>query len=135
MEKKQRENWGSRIGFIMAAAGSAVGLGNIWRFPYLTGENGGGAFIFIYLAFVIIIGLSIMLAELTLGRRTKLGAVGAYKQIDGRWTFAGVLSVLSPFMIMGFYPVVGGWATAYIFKSLTGLLSNPAVIGDAFGSF
>lgn len=76
-----------------------------------------------------------MLAEFTLGRRTRLGAVGAYKHVDRRWTFAGVLGVLSPFMIMGFYPVVGGWATAYIFKSLTGLLSNPAAIGDAFGAF
>ncbi|WFA10173.1 sodium-dependent transporter [Tissierella sp. Yu-01] len=138
MEKsssRKRESWGSRFGFIMAAAGSAVGLGNIWRFPYLTGENGGGAFIFIYLIFVIVIGLSIMLAEFTLGRRTKLAAAGAYKNMDKRWTFAGVLGVLSSFMIMGFYPVVGGWATAYIFKSFTGLLSNPAAIGDAFGAF
>src|SRR5690554_6765359 len=135
MEKKQRENWGSRIGFIMAAAGSAVGLGNIWRFPYLAGENGGSAFILIYLGFVLVIGLSIMVSELAVGRRTELAAVGAYKSINKNWTFAGVLGVLSAFFIMGFYPVVGGWASAYILKSFTGLLSNPAAIGDVFGAF
>ncbi|WP_326908868.1 sodium-dependent transporter [Sedimentibacter sp. MB31-C6] len=131
----KRENWGSKFGFIMAAAGSAVGLGNIWRFPYLTGENGGGAFIVIYLACVLIIGLSIMVAEFTVGRRTSLAAVGAYKTTDRRWTFAGVLGVLSAFFIMGFYPVVGGWSAAYIFKSATGLLSDPAAIVDTFSAF
>ncbi len=136
MEKgKQRENWGSRIGFIMAAAGSAVGLGNIWRFPYLTGMNGGGAFILIYLVFVLGIGLSIMTAEFAIGRRTNLAAVGAYKKYSKNWTFAGVIGVLSAFFIMGFYPVVGGWALAYVFKSITGLLSNPGAIGDVFGAF
>jgi len=134
MENK-RENWGSRIGFIMAAAGSAVGLGNIWRFPYLTGQNGGGAFILIYLMFVVFIGFSIMLAEFTVGRKTGLAAVGAYKKINRSFTFAGILGVLSAFFIMGFYPVVGGWATAYILKSFTGLLSDPAAIGDIFGAF
>ena len=135
MIKKQRENWGSRVGFLMAAAGSAVGLGNIWRFPYLAGENGGSAFIIIYLVFAIIIGMSIMIAEFAVGRRTNLAAVGAYKSIDSRWTFAGVLGVLSAFFIMGFYPVVGGWSSAYVFKSFTGLLSNPTGIEDAFGAF
>ena len=132
---ENRENWGSRFGFLMAAAGSAVGLGNIWRFPYLTGENGGGAFIIIYLGFALVIGLSIMLAEFAVGRRTKLAAVGAYRKIDKRWTFAGVLGVISAFFIMGFYPVVGGWATAYIFKSFTGLLSVPTAIEGIFDAF
>lgn len=135
MEQKGRENWGSRIGFIMAAAGSAVGLGNIWRFPYLTGMNGGGAFIVIYLCCVFFIGLSIMLAEFAVGRRSSLAAVGAYKSFNKNWTFAGVLGVLSAFFIMGFYPVVGGWSIAYIFKSFTGLLSAPEAIGDVFGAF
>jgi NSS family neurotransmitter:Na+ symporter len=132
---KPRENWGSRMGFIMAAAGSAVGLGNIWRFPYMAGENGGSAFIIIYLGFVFVIGLSIMTAELAVGRRTSLAAVGAYKHYSKRWTFAGVLGVVSAFFIMGFYPVVGGWALAYVFKSFTGLLSNVGTIGDTFGAF
>ncbi len=135
MEQKGRENWGSRFGFIMAAAGSAIGLGNIWRFPYLTGMNGGGAFIVIYLGCVLFVGLSIMTAELAIGRRTQLAAVGAYKAYSKSWSFAGVLGVLSGFFIMGFYPVVGGWSLAYIFKSFTGLLSNTGAIGDVFGAF
>lgn len=135
MENKQREQWGSRVGFLLAAAGSAVGLGNIWRFPYLAGSNGGSAFIIIYLVFAIVIGISIMLAEFSIGRRTQLAAVGAYKKLDSRFTFAGVLGVLSAFFIMGFYPVVGGWSLAYILKSFTGLLSDSAAIGDIFGAF
>ncbi len=135
MEVK-RENWGSRIGFILAAAGSAVGLGNIWRFPYLTGENGGSAFILIYLVFVIFIGISVMIAEFTLGRNTGLAAVGAIKSYSDRWTFVGAMGVLSAFLIMGFYPVVGGWALAYIVESFTGLLTQtPDAIGDTFGAF
>jgi NSS family neurotransmitter:Na+ symporter len=135
VEKKQRENWGSRFGFIMAAAGSAVGLGNIWRFPYLTGMNGGGAFIVIYLGCILFVGLSIMLAEFTVGRKTGLAAVGAYKSQNRNWTFAGALGVLSGFFIMGFYPVVGGWSLAYMVKSVTGLLAAPEAIGDYFGAF
>ncbi|HQE66931.1 MAG TPA: sodium-dependent transporter [Bacillota bacterium] len=132
---EKRENWGSRFGFLMAAAGSAVGLGNIWRFPYLTGMNGGAAFIFIYLGCVALIGLCIMTAEFAVGRRSGLAAVGAYKKVSDKWTFAGALGVLSGFFIMGFYPVVGGWAMAYIAKSFTGLLAAPEAIGDAFGAF
>lgn len=134
-EKKQRENWGSRFGFLMAAAGSAVGLGNIWRFPYLTGENGGGAFIVVYLICIVVVGLSIMTAEFAVGRRTGLAAVGAYKSQNKNWTFAGALGVLSGFFIMGFYPVVGGWSLAYMVKSVTGLLAAPEAIGDVFGGF
>jgi len=132
---QQRENWGSRLGFLLAAAGSAVGLGNIWRFPYLTGENGGSAFIVIYLICVFVIGLSVMIAELTVGRRSGLAAVGAYKSYSRNWTFVGVIGVLSGFLIMGFYPVVGGWALAYIVKSITGLTNAPEAIGDVFGGF
>ncbi|SNS63408.1 neurotransmitter:Na+ symporter, NSS family [Anaerovirgula multivorans] len=137
MEKTtvKRENWGSRIGFIMAAAGSAVGLGNIWRFPYLLGENGGAAFLLIYLAFVVFIGVSVMTAEFAVGRKSSRAAVGAFKNHDKRWTFAGVIGVLSAFFIMGFYPVVGGWSAAYVVKSVTGLLADPEAIGGAFGAF
>ncbi len=90
MEQKARERWGTRFGFIMAAAGSAIGLGNIWRFPYLTGMNGGGAFIVIYLGCVLLVGLSIITAEFAIGRRTQLAAVGAYKAYSRSWSFAGV---------------------------------------------
>lgn len=98
----------------MAAAGSAVGLGNIWRFPYMAGANGGSAFIIIYLLLVFTIGLSVMIAEFAVGRKTGLAAVGAFKSINPNWTFTGILGVLSGFLIMGFYPVVGGWALAYV---------------------
>ncbi|MCC5912662.1 MAG: sodium-dependent transporter [Clostridiaceae bacterium] len=137
MEKSvvKRENWGSKIGFIMAAAGSAVGLGNIWRFPYLLGENGGAAFLLIYLVFVVFIGISIMIAEFAVGRKSNRAAVGAFKSQSGGWTFAGVIGVLSAFFIMGFYPVVGGWSMSYIVKSFTGLLGNPEAIGGTFGAF
>ncbi len=83
---ENRENWGSRLGFIMAAAGSAVGLGNIWRFPYSAGQNGGGAFVIVYLFFVAVIGFSVMLTEFAVGRRKSLAAVGAFKTVDRRWT-------------------------------------------------
>ncbi|PSW18349.1 sodium-dependent transporter [Photobacterium sanctipauli] len=130
-----RDNWGSKLGFVMAAAGSAVGLGNIWKFPYTAGESGGGAFVAIYLLFVIVIGFSVMLTEFAVGRKTGLSAVGAFKSTDRRWTFVGVIGVVSGLLIMGFYPVVGGWAIAYIYKIATGLLSTPEAIGDSFGSF
>lgn len=135
MEQNNRESWGSRFGFIMAAAGSAVGLGNIWRFPYLTGMNGGGAFILIYLVFTFGIGVSVMITEFALGRRTKLSAVGAYRSHNPNWTFAGILGVLTAFFIMGFYPVVGGWSLAYIFKALSGELLRSASLGDTFSHF
>ncbi|HQL02497.1 MAG: Sodium:neurotransmitter symporter family protein [Synergistetes bacterium ADurb.Bin155] len=134
-EQKARESWGTRFGFIMAAAGSAIGLGNIWRFPYLTGMNGGGAFIVIYLGCVLFVGLSIMLGEFVVGRGTGLASVGAFKSRHRNWTFVGVLGVISSFFIYCFYPVVGGWAVAYMVKSLTGLLSNPGAIADYFGAF
>lgn len=132
---KPRDNWGSRVGFIMAAAGSAVGLGNIWRFPYTAGQNGGSAFIIIYLAFVFLIGLSVMIGEFALGRRTQLAAVGAFKSYSPKWTFAGVIGVVSAFIIMGFYPVVGGWALSYLFKTFTGILSDVGALGANFETF
>ncbi len=135
MQGRERGQWASRFGFLMAAAGSAIGLGNIWRFPYLAGENGGSAFILIYIFFVIILGISLMLTEFTIGRRAKSSAVGAYKSVNKSWTFAGFLGVLTAFLIMGYYPVVGGWSLAYIFKSVSGLLSAPDSIGGAFESF
>lgn len=135
LENRNRGNWGSKFGFIMAAASSAVGLGNIWRFPYVTGENGGSAFILIYLAFVFIIGISIMIAELSLGRRAGMDAVGTFKRDGKKWSFIGILGTLSAFLIMGFYPVIGGWSVAYIVKSFGSLLSDAALVGDKFGAF
>ncbi|MCX8123786.1 MAG: sodium-dependent transporter [Spirochaetes bacterium] len=121
-----REHWGSKIGFVLAAAGSAIGLGNVWKFPYVTGANGGAAFVFVYLVSVLILGLPIMIAELVIGRHTEKDPVGAFKQIAGgtTWEFVGYLGVLSGFFILSFCSVVGGWTIGYIVKSITGSMST-----------
>ncbi len=126
-----RGTWGSRLGFILAAAGSAVGLGAIWKFPYMTGANGGGAFLLLYLCAVFGIGMCMMLAELAIGRATHKDAVGAFYELGGRkWGYFGALSLLAAFIILSFYCVVGGWTVGYLFKSLSGGLLAPA---DAAG--
>jgi len=124
--EQEREYWGSKIGFILAAAGSAVGLGNIWRFPYVAGESGGGIFILIYLICVVVLGLPIMLAELTIGRFSRRNPVGAFKVIKpGKpWFMVGGLGVLTGFLILSFYGVVAGWTLGYLIHSLKGSLSN-----------
>jgi len=135
---EQREQWGSRIGFILAAAGSAVGLGNIWKFPYMVGANGGGAFVVIYLAIVFTIGVSVMLAEFAIGRNAGLNAVGSFKKIrGGAWPLVGWMGVIAGFIILSFYGVVAGWTLAYMVKSFTGLIAIAAEgkAGDAFGAF
>lgn len=130
-----RDQFQSKLGFIFAAAGSAVGLGNIWRFPYLAGKNGGGAFVLFYLICVIVLGFGLMLAEFVIGRNTQLSSVDAFKKLDKRFTFVGALGVLAAFVIMGYYPVVGGWSVAYIFKSILGQFStDSAVMGEVFGA-
>ncbi|WP_102866772.1 sodium-dependent transporter [Pseudovibrio exalbescens] len=132
----QREHWGSRFGFIMAAAGSAVGLGNIWKFPYLAGSEGGGAFLIIYLAMVATIGFSAMIAEISIGRHAQLDPIGAFrKTAGGGWTLFGVLAILTPFVILSFYSVVGGWTIAYIVKSVQLMAGTVSEAGhaDQFG--
>jgi len=117
----QREHWGSRIGFILAAAGSAVGLGNIWKFPYLVGAEGGGAFLVVYIAFLIAIGLCVMIAEIALGRQAQANPFSAFKRVGGAgWSIFGLMAVLTAFLILSFYSVVGGWTIAYVVKTLTG---------------
>ena len=122
----KRESWASRIGFILAAAGSAIGLGNIWKFPYLAGQGGGAAFVFVYLLAVAFIGLTVMLAEFAIGRAAGLDAIGSFKKLAPRtfWWVTGAFGVLAAFMILSFYGVVGGWSIAYIFKMLFGSLAN-----------
>ncbi len=132
-QQTSRDQFASKLGFIFAAAGSAVGLGNVWRFPYLAGKNGGGAFVLFYLLCVIVIGFGLMLAEFVIGRHTQLSSVDAFKKLDKRFTFVGAMGVLAAFIIMGYYPVVGGWSVAYIFKSIMGQLStDQAAMGEAF---
>jgi len=116
----------TRLGFILAAAGSAVGLGNLWRFPYTVGENGGGLFVAIYLISVIVIALPVLLAEVSVGRFTGKNPVGAFNQIKPGtpWKLVGYLGVASGFMILSFYSVVAGTTVGYFFKSVTGQFSN-----------
>lgn len=112
----ERGQFGSSLGFIMAAAGSAVGLGNIWRFPYLTGENGGGAFVFVYILCVLFIGLPLLFNEIALGRKSGKNPIGAIKDTGGNkfWQLAGVLCVLVCFFVFSYYSVIAGWTVGYI---------------------
>lgn len=120
-----RENWGSRFGFVMAAAGSAVGLGNIWKFPYVTGENGGGAFLLLYLAFILVFGVSLVMAEMAIGRMAQKNPVGAFKALaGGAWPLVGYLGVATGFIILSFYIVVAGWTLAYMLLMLNGSLAS-----------
>ncbi|MFZ5989552.1 MAG: sodium-dependent transporter [Bacillota bacterium] len=136
---KTRDTFGSRLGIIAAAAGSAIGLGNIWKFPYITGVNGGAAFIVVYLACIAVIGLPVMLAEFIIGRRSQKNAVGAFKKLapGTPWFLVGVMGVLSAFMILAYYGVVAGWTLEYIVKSGTGALAgmSPEQIESVFGGF
>ncbi|CCB88286.1 sodium-dependent transporter [Simkania negevensis] len=122
-----REHWSSRIGFLMAAIGSAIGLGILWKFPYTVGENGGGLFLLSYFICLIIVGVPILIAELILGRRTQRAAVGAFQTLDRKasgWKVAGWFGVLASFLIMSFYSVIAGWGMSYILMSLTGFYQN-----------
>jgi NSS family neurotransmitter:Na+ symporter len=138
---QNREQWGSRLGFILAASGSAVGLGNIWKFPHMAGENGGGAFTFVYLICILIVGLPIVIAEFVIGRKTQLSPVGAFETIapKSNWKWVGMLGVASAFVILSFYGVVGGWTLKYTLISLTGgfneLAGNPELSGKLFTNF
>ena len=129
-----RGTWGSRVGFVLAGAGSAVGLGNIWGFPTRVGENGGAAFVLVYLVCVIFICLPIMIAELAIGRRTQSDPVGAYAKLrpGTRWWMAGGLGVAAGFGVLSFYSVVAGWALAYIWFSASGAVSGDAVESATF---
>ncbi|AFM41041.1 SNF family Na+-dependent transporter [Desulfosporosinus acidiphilus SJ4] len=125
--QNKREGFSSSIGVIAAVLGSAVGLGNIWKFPYVTGANGGAAFILVYLVCLALVGLPVMLSEHLIGRATKSNAVGAFKKLQPRrpWFLVGGAGVISAFLIMAFYTTVVGWVYAYIFKSASGaLLTN-----------
>ncbi len=118
----ERESWGSKVGFILAAAGSAIGLGNIWKFPYIAGENGGAAFIFIYLICIAVIGLPVLMAEVLLGRTTQRNPVGAFKALSNSpyWAAIGGMGVIAGFVILSFYGVVAGWSFGYIFEAIKG---------------
>ncbi len=133
-----RGHWKSSVGFIFAAAGSAIGLGNLWKFPYITWHNNGGAFVLVYLICIAIVGLPIMVAEIMIGRRTQKSPVGAMRDAAGKpWAFVGGLGVVTGFVILSYYAVVAGWAIQYFAQcvgwSMNGYTAGAA--GDGFGGF
>lgn len=134
-----RDSFGSRLGVIAATAGSAVGLGNIWRFPYVLGENGGGAFLLIYLAIMLSIGIPVMMSELAIGRRSQRNPVGAFRVLaPGKpWYLVGMMGVISAFMILAFYTAVAGWTLEYIYQTIIGGFreKSPDELTAMFNSF
>ena len=122
--ENQRGSWGSNIGFLLAAIGSAVGLGNIWGFPYKMGKSGGFTFLLVYLFLAIFVGLIIMASELALGRKTRKAPIAAYKAVSSKYSWLGWFAVLSPFLIMTFYSVLGGYCIYYIIINLLGLFKG-----------
>jgi len=131
-----RGNFSSKFGFIAAAAGSAIGLGNIWQFPYVTGQNGGAAFLLIYIGWTLFLGLPIMIGEIAIGRKTRSNPYGAYKQLGGKsWALVGLFGILCGIMILSFYNVVSGWAFGYFVQVTFGDLLHEPDYGSFFGSY
>lgn len=133
MEKK-RGSFTNKLGFVLAAAGSAVGLGNLWRFPYLAAKYGGGIFLLVYLVLAVTFGFALMVTEIAMGRKTRLSAVGAYETLDKRFRFLGYLSCIVPFIITPYYCVIGGWVLKYLTVFVTNNVSE-AVSDDFFTGF
>lgn len=131
----KRDSFGSKIGAILVAAGSAIGLGSIWRFPYMTGENGGGGFLLIYLLSVLIVGIPVMLAEFSIGTYTRNSPVKAYNQLSPRWKWLGYNSVIVSLLISGFYYIVAGWSLEYFISSANGALYQVADFHQHFAAF
>jgi NSS family neurotransmitter:Na+ symporter len=126
-ESIQRELFGTRLGFVLAAVGSAVGLGNMWRFPYRVSEGGGAAFVLLYVALTLVVGIPLMLCEFSIGRRSRLSPVGAFKREGGAaWGLVGFLGVLTGFLILSYYAVIAGWVVRYGIEGLlTGFAADP----------
>ena len=135
MEQKSRSSFSSRIGFVLAAAGSAVGLGNLWRFPYLAAQYGGGIFLLVYLVLVVTFGFTLMITEIAIGRKTRLSCIGAYRALDKRFGFLGWIAAFVPVIIIPYYCVIGGWVAKYLFTFLTGNGAAAADNGPFFNNF
>jgi len=139
----QHGQWSSRLAFVLAATGSAVGLGNIWKFPYITGENGGGAFVLVYLLCIFAIGIPIMVAEIMLGRRGKQSPVNTMRDLakeagaNPLWKYLGWVGVVAGFLILSYYSVIAGWAMAYVVRVASGVFEGATAdgVGNIFGQF
>ena len=135
--ERRKERFDSRFGMIMAMAGSAVGLGNLWRFPFLAAQNGGGAFIFVYLVLLLTICIPVLMTEITLGRKCRTNVTRVYDNLGApRWRWAGFLTLLTPIVIMAFYTVVGGWSVNYLIDACAFSFTTPdADYSGAFSGF
>ncbi|MBN2681807.1 MAG: sodium-dependent transporter [Bacteroidales bacterium] len=138
-DSSQRDGFSSKFGVIAAAAGSAVGLGNIWRFPYVAGENGGGAFLLMYLAFILLIGIPVMMSEFSIGRRSQKNTFGAFKVLapKSRWSIVGLMGIIAAFAILAFYSTVAGWTVEYLVNAIGDQFSGKSKeeLGADFSSF
>ncbi len=134
--------WSGRWAFILAATGSAVGLGNIWKFPYITGENGGGAFVLVYLLCIAVVGIPVMIAEIMLGRRGRRSPINTMRHLameeraHPHWQYLGWAGMIAGFIILSYYSVIAGWAVAYVFRTVSGVFieASPEAVGDIFSS-
>ena len=134
MSNEKRSSFTGKIGFVLAAAGSAVGLGNIWRFPYLAAKYGGGIFLLVYIVLALTLGFALMTAEIAIGRNTGLSAIGAFKALNKKYSFIGWIAALVPVIILPYYSVIGGWVTKYLFVFVSG--NGAVAAGDEyFGGF
>ncbi|MGD7010041.1 sodium-dependent transporter [Metabacillus sp. 84] len=131
---KQSEQWSSKLGFILASAGSAIGIGAIWKLPYVAGTSGGGAFFLLFILFTALIGLPLLLGEFVIGRSTQKEAIRSYQSLvpGTAWSYIGYLGVATSFILLSFYSVVGGWILQYLVYSVTGQLSGSADFGNLF---
>ena len=132
--KDNRSSFTGKIGFILAAAGSAIGLGNLWRFPYLAAQYGGGIFLLVYAILAVTFGFALMIAEIAIGRKTGLSAIGAFKKLDKRFAFVGYLCAIVPIIILPYYSVIGGWVTKYLVTFISGG-GKDAASESFFGGF
>ena len=138
MPQTERASFGSKLGMILATAGGAVGLGNVWRFSYMTGDNGGAAFICIYIVSVLLLGLPCMICEFIIGRHAASNTARAYTKLSNgtAWKWVGYLGVLTGFLITGYYGVVSGWCLEYLYASATGAMKGgPEYFADYFKEF
>ncbi len=126
---EKRGSFSGKLGFVLATAGSAVGLGNLWRFPYLAAKYGGGIFLLIYLVLALTFGFALMCAEISIGRKTGVSAIGAYRKLDKRFSFLGIIASLVPVIILPYYSVIGGWIIKYFKEFITGGMAQAASDG------
>ncbi len=135
MTNEKRSSFTGKLGFVLAAAGSAVGLGNLWRFPYLAAKYGGGIFLLVYLILALTFGFALMTAEIAIGRKTGQSSIGAFARLSKKWSFVGYIAAIVPILILPYYSVIGGWVTKYLATYITGGAVLAADDGTFFSSF